>query len=262
MNLNSVGSVALALGVCAVSDCRAQFQPGDIITHTQSDWGEAGTAAGTLLSGNFNILYGQLGYVEVGIAGAGGHSMIFTSAGAVFTYLPASGAAGPLNADLADPTSSASGVFGGEVLALRFNVDFPDAGLMLGALGVPFGDLVIHDYASLPQTNGLSVRQVLDQANVVLGGGVAGYNAASANILVGNLNASFAGGTPSPFAQGHLRMPCYPDCNGDGALTVADFGCFQTRFVAADPYADCNGDGVRTVADFGCFQTAFVAGCP
>jgi hypothetical protein len=55
---------------------------------------------------------------------------------------------------------------------------------------------------------------------------------------------------------------CYPDCNADGALTVADFGCFQTRFVAGDPYADCNGDGQRTVADFGCFQTRFVSGCP
>jgi hypothetical protein len=55
---------------------------------------------------------------------------------------------------------------------------------------------------------------------------------------------------------------CYPDCNGDSALTVADFGCFQTRFVAADPYADCNGDSALTVADFGCFQTKFVAGCP
>ena len=56
--------------------------------------------------------------------------------------------------------------------------------------------------------------------------------------------------------------PCYPDCNADGLLTVADFGCFQTKFVIGDPYADCNGDGVRTVADFGCFQTKFVLGCP
>ena len=55
---------------------------------------------------------------------------------------------------------------------------------------------------------------------------------------------------------------CYADCNTDGQLTVADFGCFQTKFVAGDPYADCNGDGNRTVADFGCFQTKFVAGCP
>jgi hypothetical protein len=55
---------------------------------------------------------------------------------------------------------------------------------------------------------------------------------------------------------------CYPDCNEDGGLSVADFGCFQTRFVQGDPYADCNADSALTVADFGCFQSKFVAGCP
>ncbi len=81
-------------------------------------------------------------------------------------------------------------------------------------------------------------------------------------------------------ADGHLETPeidvdyalaviggveggeCYPDCNGVGGLTIADFGCFQTKFVAGDPYADCNQDAALTVADFGCFQTKFVAGCP
>jgi hypothetical protein len=67
------------------------------------------------------------------------------------------------------------------------------------------------------------------------------------------LSGGFWGGGPPA---------CYPDCNADSVLTVADFGCFQTKFVSGDPYADCNGDGVRTVADFGCFQTKFVAGCP
>ncbi len=56
--------------------------------------------------------------------------------------------------------------------------------------------------------------------------------------------------------------PCYPDCNVDGVLNIADFGCFQTKFVAGDPYADCNGVGGLTIADFGCFQTEFVMGCP
>jgi hypothetical protein len=55
---------------------------------------------------------------------------------------------------------------------------------------------------------------------------------------------------------------CYPDCNQDGALTVADFGCFQTQFVAGNMYTDCNADGQLTVADFGCFQSSFVTGCP
>jgi choice-of-anchor B domain-containing protein len=55
---------------------------------------------------------------------------------------------------------------------------------------------------------------------------------------------------------------CYADCNGDGVLGLADFGCFQTKFALNDPYADCNGDGVLGLADFGCFQTKFALGCP
>ncbi len=55
---------------------------------------------------------------------------------------------------------------------------------------------------------------------------------------------------------------CYPDCDGSGGLSVADFACFQARFAAGDPYADCNGSGGLTIADFTCFQGAFAAGCP
>ncbi|MFM9997252.1 MAG: PEP-CTERM sorting domain-containing protein [Phycisphaerales bacterium] len=60
------------------------------------------------------------------------------------------------------------------------------------------------------------------------------------------------------------RMPgaCYADCNGDVSLTVADFGCFQTAFISANPYADCNQSGTLTIADFGCFQTKYALGCP
>jgi hypothetical protein len=54
---------------------------------------------------------------------------------------------------------------------------------------------------------------------------------------------------------------CYPDCDGDGVLTIDDFICFQTFFAIADPYADCDGDGVLTIDDFICFQTFFAIGC-
>jgi hypothetical protein len=62
-------------------------------------------------------------------------------------------------------------------------------------------------------------------------------------------------------------LGCYANCNADldgqglPMLTVADFGCFQTKFVQGDPYCDCNQDGTLTVADFGCYQTRFVGGC-
>ncbi len=66
----------------------------------------------------------------------------------------------------------------------------------------------------------------------------------------------FIGDQPPP------PPPCYPDCNHDSVLTIADFGCFQMKFVSGDPYADCNHTGSLTIADFGCFQSSFVQGCP
>jgi hypothetical protein len=70
-----------------------------------------------------------------------------------------------------------------------------------------------------------------------------------------------AGTIPSPYLA-RWGCPCYSDCDNSGALAVADFGCFQTQFVASHPYTDCNSDGAFTVQDFGCFQSKFVAGCP
>ncbi|MFM9995195.1 MAG: hypothetical protein ACKVU4_05275 [Phycisphaerales bacterium] len=61
---------------------------------------------------------------------------------------------------------------------------------------------------------------------------------------------------------GEVVAGCYPDCTGDAQLSVADFGCFQTKYVLGDLYADCNASGTLTVADFGCFQGRYVLGCP
>lgn len=58
------------------------------------------------------------------------------------------------------------------------------------------------------------------------------------------------------------NLACYADCNGDSLLSLADFGCFQTKFALGDPYADCNQDGGLDLADFGCFQSGFAIGCP
>ncbi len=82
-------------------------------------------------------------------------------------------------------------------------------------------------------------------------------------VVVGGNFVSAGGQTAEHFAAFGCPSPtCYPDCDGSGTLTIADFGCFQTKFVAGDPYADCNGVAGLTIADFGCFQTQFVAGCP
>ena len=54
---------------------------------------------------------------------------------------------------------------------------------------------------------------------------------------------------------------CAADCDGDGALTIFDFLCYQNAFAAGEASADCDGDGSVTAADFACFQSAFLDGC-
>ncbi len=62
--------------------------------------------------------------------------------------------------------------------------------------------------------------------------------------------------------QINCEAGCYADCDESGTLTIADFTCFQSAYVAGQPYADCNQSGSLTIADFTCFQAEFVAGCP
>ncbi len=104
---------------------------------------------------------------------------------------------------------------------------------------------------------------------LVNGGGISGATtshltiAAASSTHAGAYDVAVTNACGSTIsAPAALAVGCYPDCTGDGRLTVGDFACFQTKFVLGAPYADCNGQGGLTVADFGCFQTAFVAGCP
>ncbi|MEX2217974.1 MAG: hypothetical protein WD749_04370 [Phycisphaerales bacterium] len=61
---------------------------------------------------------------------------------------------------------------------------------------------------------------------------------------------------------------CYANCDSSTTppvLNVADFGCFLTRYAAAEPYANCDASTtppILNVADFGCFLTKYAAGCP
>jgi hypothetical protein len=51
------------------------------------------------------------------------------------------------------------------------------------------------------------------------------------------------------------------DCDGNGALNVLDFVCFQNAWQAQQPEGDCDGDGEFDVLDFVCFQNRFNAPC-
>ena len=214
---NFKGGVYVACSpIAAAPACPNGFcgwEDGDVITHPQSSWGAtpSPTNAAGLLVANYDVVYGAtLGVVEVGIPGAAGFSIRFTSSTDLLNYLPAGGPIGPLTIDDVNPSSTASGAFGGETLALKINVDFSDAGLELGASGVPFGDVTLCNFTVQPLLNGLTVRQFLGLVNTLLGGGTGNYSIAELYPITSERNLSFSAGTVSAFADDHLVIGACP----------------------------------------------------
>lgn len=166
-----------------------------------SDAGLTGGAGPRLLLANYaSVYFAAGGALEVGIPGILGFSMQFGNVQNLAAYLPASGAPAALTSDLIDPTISPSGSFGGNIVALKLNVDFSDADLTGGTAAVALGDVLICGATPLANT---SVRHFLAVANTALGGGSTGYTIADLDAIAIQLNASFSNG-PSAFAQQHL----------------------------------------------------------
>jgi len=177
--------------------CPTPWQTGDVVTRTQAVW----DATTSWFSAYSSTYASTSGIVEVGIPGTAGFSMRFTSAGAVTNYFVQTGPVGALTADLINPTTSSSGAFGGQVLALRMNVDFSAAGAIGGT--EVFGSLRICAMADT-SLNNRTVAEVLGLANTLLGGGSNGYTIPAITDLVTSLNNAFVAGVPSTFAVAHL----------------------------------------------------------
>ena len=134
-------------------------------------------------------------------------SIRFSDVSFLLAYLPSLGIAAPLDVDYLNPTSTASGVFGGDVTALKLNVDFADASVLVGTLGLPFGNIILVNFSTLPNLNGLTVRQFLGDAAICLGGSTCIDSLTDIDTTTFNLSASFVGGEVSDFAQAHLVAP-------------------------------------------------------
>jgi hypothetical protein len=189
-----------------IAQTSCSWQQGDYYTRSQFVWNGI-----TSWYANYNTVYAaQSGIVEVGIPGTSGYSLRFSAGDRVNDFFIQSGTPAALNADNFDGTSSSSGQLGGEVLALMLNIDFSDAGFLSGNSSVPFGDLILQDlsqfnYGPLPELDGLTVKEVSAIANFMLGGGSSTFEFSTMTYLVASLNASFIDGTPSLFAQDHLK---------------------------------------------------------
>jgi hypothetical protein len=68
--------------------------------------------------------------------------------------------------------------------------------------------------------------------------GVNWATSAGTAAIVANQAVGGTGGTQSRselLGNCGAGTACYADCNNDGGLTIADFGCLQTKFVAGCP---------------------------
>jgi hypothetical protein len=194
------------------------FSNGQFVTYGQGDWGQGGVAD-PLLTANYDSVYASTSEVLiVGSLSPGLFAMAFTGAGAsdVLAYIPSLGIPGPLTASLTNPTSSPSGIFGGDVVALTLDVDFNNAGFLHGTSTLPFGNLVLTNLSSfvspggtfdLSALNGLTVSQFLADANTCLGGGLCPGSLDAVDGLTEDLLGSFDNGTVSTFADTNLALP-------------------------------------------------------
>lgn len=186
---------------CTVT-IRVETEPVKGCSYTQGGWGSkpSGNNPGMILKNGFATAFPS--GIEIGVPGAAGYSLKFTSASAVEKFLPQGGAPGALKADATNPTSrTAAGVFAGQVLALAINVQFSAAGLIGNG---PIGSLKL---VNSGQLDGKTIADVLADANQVLGGGVLPYGYTSIsqlNDLVTNLNEAFDNCEASSWASGHL----------------------------------------------------------
>ena len=150
-------------------------------TYTQGGWGACphGSNAGMLLLNNFWKVY-PCGKVKIG----GWYSVTFTSPQAIYWFLPQGGPPRTLKCCATNPCSTAAGVFAGQVLALKLNVDFSNAGVTcpgLSSVKLQSGAL-----------RGRTIGEVLDLAQRVLGGDTCalpwGMSVCELNSIVDGIN--------------------------------------------------------------------------
>jgi hypothetical protein len=229
------------------------WHDGDHVTHTHGGWhaDPHGQNPGTLLQDHYHEVYPD-GHVEVGIPGQGGFSMSFGSPEAVRAYIGGGGRPDVLTADLVDPLTSSSGVYGKQVLTLRLNVDFSAADIP-PTEGGALGNLVVTG-AGAPW-DGMNVDGVLRLANDVLGGAPPpeGLTISNVNDIVTNLNEAFVDGSAGwgvdhllgccqDVAGTHPTGPCgcdHSDADGDATLDCLD----NCPHDANADQADADGDG-------------------
>ncbi len=135
-------------------------------TFTQGGWGSTahGDNPGAYRDANFASAFPN----GVTIGETGGYTALFTDSEAVEVFLPAGSTPGPFTQDHINSTTTEAGILAGQTLALTLNVGFdlydPDFAPSVNNLK----NYIIHD--ATVSCDGLTVQEVLNEANNILGG--------------------------------------------------------------------------------------------
>jgi hypothetical protein len=209
VDVEACNTQTISATACTPGAVGCGWHNGDMVTFSEDNWGDAAGGAANLLTSNFSTVY-PTNTVTVGDPHF--FSILFSGADPIIAYLPALGTPGVLDATLLDPGSTSSGEFGGEVTALRINVDFSDAGVLHGTAAIHFGDLHICNLTAPAGFNGQTVRQFLGTASTTLSAGPSAVAIVDLDQTANALNNAFGAGGVSSFAQQHLINGACPVC--------------------------------------------------
>jgi hypothetical protein len=164
-------------------------EDGGFRTQTQGGWGTRcrGHNPGCYRDANFDSCFpqGLLAGCEPG------NSILLTSSEAVKEFLPQGGSPAALAQDHTDPDGRI-GVLAGQVVALTLNVQFDLCDPNFGESGTNLANLVVIEDER--ECYGMTVQQVLDLANAILGGCSTALTPSQINDCVTKINENYVDG--------------------------------------------------------------------
>ena len=180
---NGVGLVTANYCLQPCPEC--EILPGDFKTYGQGGYGSTpqGNNPGMYLLNNFSAAFP--GGIQVGC----NYTLEFTSAADIMNFLPQGTTPASLVSSYINSTSQIT-VLAGQVLTLALNIGFDNYDASFGNSSDKLEDLVI----ASGDFSGMSVGQILAEANSVLGGCASVYSASQINDIVTEINENFEDG--------------------------------------------------------------------
>lgn len=178
----------LSLTVVLILSSAAFSQNCQLRTQTMGGWGAPpkGNNPGKYLHTHFAAAFPA----GLSIGCQSGYTLKLTSAQAVTSFLPSGGQPRALTSNLVNPGSGYNNTFAGQVAALALSVGFDAFDPNFGLSSTPLGSAIINSGTF----TGMTVQQVLDEANKALGGCATTYSISALNSIVSSINESFVDG--------------------------------------------------------------------